>query len=483
MGAVFGATWNLFYLFYSIMMKDEEFQQPLLSEPEPDVVKPAITKTQSVWRWPILALSCMAMFGSYYCFDNPAALQGSLQKELNLDDFNYNLLYSVYSAPNVILPFFGGLLVNKLSANICIILFLGFLLVGQALFALGASLKSFPLMLVGRVVFGLGGESLCVAESTLLALWFEGKEMAFAMGINLTIARLGSVANDNLSPFLHSVGGLNLALWFGVGLMTLCLFCVFGMVMIDRYATKKYKSSSDDSDLSESGFNMRALFQFNLAFWLITVSCLVVYACVLPFNNISNSFLQEKYGFDKTAAGAIMGIPFIISAVASPFLGGIVDYFGQRATLLTISSIFLGITHSLMAFTSVTPYLTLSILGVSYSIYSSAMWPAVAYVVEKETLGLAYGVTTSVQNTGLLAFPLVVGYIRQKYGNYNAVEIFFTAIAIVGIAVGIALNFVDHYKNNGVLNNTSLRSQKEKKIVDAKLFDEEDVSEASVLTA
>jgi nitrate/nitrite transporter NarK len=285
---------------------------------------------------------------------------------------------------------------------------------------------------------------------------------------------------------LFSAGGFNLALWFGVGLMTFCLICVIGMVAIDVYAEKKYPSKAKDADADDGKFNLRALLQFSSAFWLITVSCLVVYACVLPFNNISNQFLQQKYGYDKATAGAIMGIPFIISAVSSPFLGGVVDYFGQRAILLTASAVFLCLTHSLMAFTRITPYLTLSILGASYAIYSSAMWPAVAFVVEKENLGLAYGIATSVQNTGLFSFPLIVGDIRDRFGNYNVVEIFFASIALAGIVVGLVLNYVDHTKSNDVLNKSCMRNLKEKKIVEAaKLLDEEDdnVSESSILTA
>lgn len=45
------------------------------------------------------------------------------------------------------------------------------------MFALGTSMRSIPIMLVGRVIFGLGGESLCVGQSTIIAQWFDGKEL------------------------------------------------------------------------------------------------------------------------------------------------------------------------------------------------------------------------------------------------------------------------------------------------------------------
>lgn len=58
-------------------------------------------------------------------------------------------------------------------------------------------------MLVGRVVFGLGGESMSVAQSAIVSVWFKGKELAFALGINLSVSRLGSVLNSNTIPALY----------------------------------------------------------------------------------------------------------------------------------------------------------------------------------------------------------------------------------------------------------------------------------------
>jgi hypothetical protein len=77
-----------------------------------------------------------------------------------------------------------------------------------------------------RFVFGLGGESLTVANSALLADWFKGKELAFAFGVNLSIAKIGSVINNILSPALNSAVSLVFAMWVG------SLLCVLGVVLV-----------------------------------------------------------------------------------------------------------------------------------------------------------------------------------------------------------------------------------------------------------
>merc|ERR1719158_2274164 len=98
-----------------------------------------------------------------------------------MSNLQYNLLYSVYSLPNTVLPLLGGVFVDQIGVYKCIVIFMSFLVLGQSIFALAVSTKTYWLALVGRIIFGFGGESICVASSALLADWFKDKEMAFAM--------------------------------------------------------------------------------------------------------------------------------------------------------------------------------------------------------------------------------------------------------------------------------------------------------------
>lgn len=82
-------------------------------------------------------------------------------------------------------------------------------------------------MLVGRVVFGLGGESLSVAQSAIVSIWFKGKELAMALGMNISFSRLGSVINGLILPQVYNddhPGNLGLAFLIGLGV------CIFSFV-------------------------------------------------------------------------------------------------------------------------------------------------------------------------------------------------------------------------------------------------------------
>ena len=77
---------------------------------------------------------------------------------------------------------------------------------GQVLFAMGGVIDSFVLMQLGRFVFGIGGESLAVAQNTYAVSWFKGKELNMVFGFQLSIARVGSSVNFMvLSPLYNFI--------------------------------------------------------------------------------------------------------------------------------------------------------------------------------------------------------------------------------------------------------------------------------------
>ena len=269
------------------------------------------------------------MIGNYYCYDNPAALKSQIDSQMgNPSDYEtlYSLLYTVYSIPNVILPFFGGYFIDKLGVRLCLLVFAGFILCGQIVFAIGVGAKSWPIMYIGRIIYGFGGESLSVGNSALLAQWFQGKELAFAFGLNLSIARLGSVINNLVSPQMANMSGVVFALWFGAIICGISFGCTMLIVPVDRGmdivlekseklrrpllaeavengestnplverensingidstkgSIKATSKSIGDEEGSDSGgvnndINFSAILTFSRPFWVLTVSCVVVY--------------------------------------------------------------------------------------------------------------------------------------------------------------------------------------------------------------
>ncbi|KAI8825040.1 major facilitator superfamily domain-containing protein [Fimicolochytrium jonesii] len=193
-------------------------------------------------HWLVLFLACAVTFSNYYCYDIPSALNVPLRKWLKAPYAEYqwqlNLLYSVYSLPNVLLPLFGGLLVDALSPNVMLMIFVTLVAVGQGLFASGVAAGNFNLMVIGRVVFGAGGESLEVAASRIATDWFQGRGLGFAMSVHLSMARIATAANANLSPWLANEASTPFAVWFGLLVCLASFLCAVAMLYVDRPASR-----------------------------------------------------------------------------------------------------------------------------------------------------------------------------------------------------------------------------------------------------
>ena len=122
-------------------------------------------------KWIVLFVCCYSIFTNTYC-NNLAPLQTPLLDVDHFSNLQYNLLFSVYSMPNIILPILGGLLIDKINAELCLILFISLEVIGQFLFAVGSNLLNYSLIIIGRVFYGLGGECVRYVYYTPNTIFF-----------------------------------------------------------------------------------------------------------------------------------------------------------------------------------------------------------------------------------------------------------------------------------------------------------------------
>ena len=107
----------------------------------------------------------VAMFGNYYAYDAVAPLADALQKSLGFSDTQIGTLNAIYSFPNVIMVLVGGILVDRLGCRRATLYFTCVCFLGAIVTSISGS---FPIMAAGRLLFGLGAESMIVAITTSL---------------------------------------------------------------------------------------------------------------------------------------------------------------------------------------------------------------------------------------------------------------------------------------------------------------------------
>jgi MFS family permease len=144
----------------------------------------------SWYRWIVLLFVSLAMFGNYYIYDSIGPIADILKTQLNFTDENIGALYSVYSLAAIIILIFGGIFVDRYGTKLSILVFATICSIAALVTSISSDIT---IMLIGRFLLGIGAEPLIVAVTTSLAKWFKGKELGFAMGINLSIARLAQI--------------------------------------------------------------------------------------------------------------------------------------------------------------------------------------------------------------------------------------------------------------------------------------------------
>lgn len=426
-----------------------------------------------------MALACLVvpMFASYYfddmfstlshLFENPSMLQ------LGWNSADYGLYTSGYS----VLCVFGGLVVcgmllDKWGVRVTGSIFVTMMAGGAALVtcALTSGLppkSSLTIAYVGCMLFGLGSEIAGVAVTRSIAKWFKGGNMAFAMGLQLAIARLGTAFALVISPKLvveKAVGetyslvetaspaflGLVLML---VGMLLWGIFVAMD-ARFDRQAGLKDKVETADEDKFRFSDVVKLL--KNRQFIVIALLCVFFYSSVVSFKKFASAILIPRFDVPVEAASWMVSMLPFATVVFAPIFGILVDKIGRGTRWMLTGAVLALIAHLMLAFApSGIPfygYLSMVFLGFGYSLVPAAMWPSVPKIVPDKVLGTAYSLIYWVQNLGLMSFKMLAGRILADTNLDNGVseagafwvEIMFVAVCVVALFLATSLCVYSH---------------------------------------
>lgn len=407
-----------------------EFQKEVPIRPEPT----------PLFRWLVLIFLSLAMFGSYYAYDALSPLADVLKQQLRFSDESIGFLQAIYSFPNIFTVVIGGLIIDRFGLRKSLLLFGILSLIGPAITASSGTLA---VMAAGRLIFGMGAESLNVAVTAALARWFKGKELSFAFGLNLTICRLGTFAALN-SPTWARAAYANWRYPFLIAL-GMSVFCVVGTAVywvLEVHAEKSFSLGQASTDKVV----FRDLFRFGASYWFIVALCVTFYSAIFPFQTFAVKFFMEAHGTSREFGGFLSSMLTLFAMVATPLFGLWVDRVGRRALLMMLGSLLLVPVYLMMAYSHISLYVPMAIMGVAFSLIPAVMWPSVAYIVDQSKLGTAYGLMTMIQNIGLFGFNLLIGWANDHShagasnpGGYDLGMWIFSTLGFLGLLFAFLL--------------------------------------------
>src|ERR1700730_10352492 len=393
-----------------------------------------------LYRWLVLIFVSLAMFGSYYAYDALSPLADVLKQQLRFTDLDIGFLQAMYSFPNIFTVVIGSFIIDRMGLRNALMIFAILSFVGPAITAASGHL---PLMATGRLIFGMGAESLNVAVTTARARWFRGKELSFAFGLNLTASRLGTFAAVNSPTWARwAYSNWRNPFLIELGFSALCIIGASVYWMMEAWAEKNYdlgKVSTDKVVLAD-------LFRFGLSYWLIVALCVVFYSAIFPFQTFAVKFFIEAHGTSREFGGFLSSMLTLFAMIATPLFGLWVDRVGKRALLMMLGSMLLIPVYLMMAYTHVNLYVPIAMMGVAFSLIPAVMWPSVAYIVEQSKLGTAYGLMTMIQNIGLFGLNILIGW-ANKYAHadasnpasYNLCMGMFSVLGLLGVLFAFLL--------------------------------------------
>ena len=415
------------------------------------------------------------MFASYYfddmfstlshLFENPSALQ------LGWNSADYGLYTSGYS----VLCVFGGLVVcgmllDKWGVRVTGSIFVTMMAGGAALvtYALTSGLPprtSLTIAYIGCMFFGLGSEIAGVAVTRSIAKWFREGNMAFAMGVQLAIARLGTAFALVISPKLvmakaagetYSLTETASPAFLGLVLMIvgMVLWGVF-VVMDARFDRREGLDDKVDT-AEEDKFRFSDVIKLlkNKQFIAIALLCVFFYSSVVSFKKFASAILIPRFDVPVEAASWMISMLPFATVVFAPIFGILVDKIGYGTRWMLTGAVLALVAHLLLAFApSGVPfygYLSMVFLGFGYSLVPAAMWPSVPKIVPDKVLGTAYSLIYWVQNLGLMSFKMLAGKIlaatnlEKGVSETGAVwvEVMFVAVCIVALFLAFALRML-----------------------------------------
>jgi MFS family permease len=364
------------------------------------------------YRWIVLAFVSLSMMANYYVFDALNPVGPFLEEQLGFTQAQIGLLDSAYNIAALLVLLAGGIIIDRAGTKRAMVGFGVVTALGGLLIAWSPGGHSG--MLAGRFVLGLGAEPLIVAITTVLAKWFKGKELAFAMGLNLTLGRLGSVAADNSRNFAGGLfTGWQPPLVFAAVIGGICIVAGVIYAVLERNAEQRYAlgraGESDKLVLAD-------LLKFGRAYWWSVGLCVTFYSAVFPFRRFANIFFTDARGVSPETAAWLNGLLPLTAMVATPLFGLLADRIGKRALLMAIGSVLFMPTFWLLAHTTLPIYIPVAMLGVAFSLVPAVMWPNVAYIVEEQRLGTGLALMTLCQQIGWASMAWGLGHLNDAAG-------------------------------------------------------------------
>ena len=381
-------------------------------------------KNSNNYSWVILFVAVLGFVLFNFAFQSVPPLLNSLQVIFNVDNSTAALLMSLVVIPGVFLALPAGMLINKhgfrkIGGMSAISLTIGSLITAFSL--------TFPQMLIGRLIIGIGGCFLTIGAAVVIPQWFAPKDIGKAMGVYVAGVPIAVVAAFFATPILAQNYGWQTPFYITSIASILSAILFLALIKDGPY---RIASSVGSADLKQA-LSSRELWKIGIIWMLFNMSAIgfLTWAPVM--------FVTFK-SFDIIYASILSSSVMIVALFMAPLYGWASDKIDRRKPFIIIGALITGALNFSVGYLLGIPLL----MAIVLSGFSGAAIPGLIMAIAARTLpqkqaGISFGVMTMWQNIGITITAPLIGYILQTsqsmiltFAGISIISVFLAAITL-----------------------------------------------------
>jgi MFS family permease len=297
--------------------------------------------------------------------------------------------------------------------------------VGLALMAVGGTLfalaPGYPALLLGRLLFGVGGLVLNLLLARLITTAFAGRELALAMGIFNSVYPASMIVMFSLHPRLLSAFG-----WRGE-LLALAGVVIAAIPLHNLAVPAALRGTAGPSPGSTRS-------RVSVPLVSLAGSWMLFFAA---FSSIL-TFAPEWAG---GGSGALLTVTLIMwtTLILNPIVGSVIDRGGRAQAWITAGLLMIGAVLCVMATNTIAAVPAMVLIGVGASAVMTATYSVPGRLVPPEQVGFAFGFITAFSNLATIVGPAATGALRDATGSWTAAWTAMAVAALVGAVVAVRI--------------------------------------------
>lgn len=376
------------------------------------------------YRWVIFSVLSAIYFFVYFHRTSTAVLADEIMEEFAVSALAIGLMSSAYFYPYALLQIPVGVLADTKGPRKTATLFTFIAFAGTLLFAFSTT---FPIVVFGRLLIGIGVSGVYIPTIKVLSQWFRKHEFATITGVLFAVGNMGALLSAYPLAMMAILFGWRAAFLF-IGIITFILAVMCWAVVRDSPKAVGLNPVTEEISFEEDKISKTfRTVVFNRYLWIIAISTFLRYGVVMGYQGLwGGPYLMDVYGLSRDATGRVLMMVGIGTIVGAPTIGYLSDrVFRTRKWFLVLGGTgFTAAVYMLAFHTENMSVKDLYLVSFLIGFFSGAGPVAYAYIKEifpPEVTGTATSIVNVFPFFGGALFQIIMGYLVD-IGSKNGIH-------------------------------------------------------------